>query len=244
MSDFAVASAENGLSPVEQMRDLLSTADASTFDICASLYSIILSTDTIQRSTLFEAAINLYEDIDSDESVKLQISPFSEQKKALKEQYGDIVNSFIEFFTNQKGSSDAFYNSLWDAIQNDIFFPTEASKVFAFYYIVIDRRVPYFELGQGYGMSNESYRKLRKKHASLLKKIRYILNAEVAQKTERASLLLQELGIALPGNEDGIEVINEYEQKLMVMVEVLNETKKPDLAISAMFEHIRDSLPE
>lgn len=61
MSDFAVASAENGLSPVEQMRDLLSTADASTFDICASLYRIILSTDTIQRSTLFEAAINLYE---------------------------------------------------------------------------------------------------------------------------------------------------------------------------------------
>lgn len=229
---------------VDQLSDFLSTADGSTFNVCAGLYNIILGAEEIQHATLFERAINLYEDVDSAKTNKVPVSPYDGQKKVLKEKYGDIVNSFIEFFVSQKDSTENFYANIWSSIQNDTFFPTEASKVFAFYYVVIDRRVPYFELDQGYRMSNESYRKLRKKHATLLKKVRYILNTEFEQKTEQASILLQELGIAMPSEEDNVEIVNAYEEKLMVMVEILNETKKPEVSLSTILKHMHDRLAE
>ena len=161
MSENNIVPVADELSFVNQLSAFLSTADGSTFNICAGLYNIILSAEEIQRAALFERAINLYEDIGSTETIKIPVSPYDGQKKVLKEKYGDIVNSFIEFFVSQKDSVENFYANMWKAIQNDTFFPTEASKVFAFYYVVIDSRVPYFELDQGYGMSNDAYRKLR-----------------------------------------------------------------------------------
>lgn len=244
MSENTLVPVEGGYPFVDQLTNFLASADGSTFNICAGLYDIILRADEIQRPVLFEKAINLYEDIDSTETLKVPISPYDGQKKVLKEKYGDIVNSFIEFFVSQKDSTEIFYANMWQAIQSDTFFPTDASKVFAFYYVVIDSRVPYFELDQGYGMSNESYRKLRKKHAALLKKVRYILNTEFEQKTEHASLLLQELGVAMPSEEDNVETVNEYEEKLMVMVEIINETKKPEVPLAAILKHMRDRLAE
>ena len=104
----------------------------------------------------------------------------------------------------------------------DTFFPSEASKIFAFYYIIMDSRVPYFELKQGYEMSNESYRRLRLKHATTLKRVRYILNADFNQKTERASLLLDELGAEMPREDTTVDAVLEYEKKLAILAEILN----------------------
>lgn len=244
MSENNIVPVADAISFVDQLSDFLSTANGSAFNICAGLYNIILSAEEIQHAALFERAINLYEDIDSAETIKIPVSPYDGQKKMLKEKYGDIVNSFIEFFVSQKDSIEKFYANMWKSIQNDTFFPTEASKVFAFYYVVIDSRVPYFELDQGYGMSNESYRKLRKKHATLLKKVRYILNAEFEQKTEQASILLQELGVAMPSEEDNVEIVNKYEEKLAVMVEILNKTKKPEVPLPAILKHMHEILAE
>lgn len=243
MSENTIVPVSNDVPLVDQLSSFLSTADGSIFSICAGLYNIILGADTAQRPVLFEKAINLYEDIDSDETIKAPVSPYDGQKKVLKEKYGDIVNSFIEFFISQKDSTEVFYENIWQAIQSDIFFPTEGAKVFAFYYVVIDSRVPYFELEQGYGMSNESYRKLREKHAALLKKVRYILNAEFDQKTEQASILLQELGISMPSEEDSVETVNAYEQKLMVVVEIINEMKKPEIPLATILKQMHDRLP-
>lgn len=232
------------LSADNLMYDFLSTADGSTFSICAALYDMIMDSEEEQRPQLFELAINLYEDVESDESVQVESSAYEKQKDDLKEKYGEFVNSSIEFLIAKNDPANIFYQNLWETIQNKIFFPTDAAKVFAFYYVVIDRRVPYFELGQGYLMSNEAYRKLRRKHASLLKKIRYILNAELDQKTERASFLLNELGIAIPDEEVGVEIVNEYEKFLMVMVEILNTTTRPDLPFEAIIRNMRDKLSE
>lgn len=166
------------------------------------------------------------------------------KKKILKEKYGELVNSFIEFFVAQQETSEAFYKSMWESIQSDIFFPTDASKVFAFYYVIIDRRVPYFKLEQGYRMSNETYNKLRKKYTTLLKRVRYISNAEFEQKTERASLLLNELGVTMPDVEVNLETVEEYEQKLMAMVEILNAAKRPEIPLDALIKHTLERLPD
>ena len=228
----------NGKSSLEeQMVKLLSTADGPKFSICSQLYRLILSADSIEMPSLFEKAINLYEDIDSDKTVQIDVSPYEDQKEILKNKYGDIVNSFIEFFVAQQETSKAFYENIWESIQNNVFFPTEASKVFAFYYVIIDRRVPYFELEQGYKMSNEAYKKLRKKYATTLKKVRYIYNAEFDQRTERASLLLNELGITMPNLEANYEIVEEYEQKLITMAEIISVAKLSEFSFESVIKH-------
>lgn len=199
----------------------LSKTKGSSFNICAELYELICHAERLVQPKLFEQTILMYEDVESDESIDVSISVYEAQKKTLKDQYGDIVNSFIEFFVQQRYSNDEFYKKMWETLQNDIFFPDKAAKVFAFYYVLIDRRVPYFELAQGYLMSNESFRNLRKKHSDILRKIRYILSTEMQQKTERSSLLLKEIGIDIPDSDAPLEIVNEFEKKLIIMVEIL-----------------------
>lgn len=212
---------ENYESALEAIDVFLSSADGSSFNICAQLYELICSVELSEQPKLFEQSILLYEEIESSESLDVPISEFEARKSTLKDQYGDLVNSFIDFFVQQRYSCDEFYKHMWETLQNDIFFPNKAAKVFAFYYVLIDRRVPYFELTQGYLMSNESFRALRKKHSEVLRKVRYILSTEMQQKTERCSLLLKEMGIDIPDSDAPVEVVNEYEKKLIILVETL-----------------------
>lgn len=207
----------------KQMAELLSTADAPTLSICAELYKMILAQKEEDRPKAFELAINLYDDIDSDETKEISVSPYEKQRQKLKKEYGEIVDSYIELFAKRKESADDFYKHLWDAIQNELIFPDEASKVFACYYVIIDRHVPYFNLPSGYTMTNDKYRKLWDEHGNdtAQKRIRYILNTEFAQRTQRASLLLEELGIAIPSNETSSVEKEIYEKKLIMMIEML-----------------------
>lgn len=226
---------------LKKMNAFLSSADGSTFNICAQLYEIIKYGDVKIQPRLFEQAIILYEDVESDESINVPVSPFEIQKTALKEQYGNLVNSFIAFFVQQKYSCEDFYNYMWNTLQDNVFFPDKAAKVFAFYYVLIDRRVPYFELSQGYLMTNESFKLLYRKSANELHKVRYILSTEMKQKTERASLVLKELGIDIPDSAAPVEVVTEYEKKVMIMVEVLKNRRESN---AQSFDEILSKLQE
>ena len=229
----------------QSLKDFLKTTDGSTFNICAQLYSIIKMADEIYQPILFEEAINLYEDINSSEIEPVLVSPYENQLEFLKQKFGDLVNSFIEFFVQQKDSKQVFYKKMWNTIQDEVFFPDEASKVFAFYYVLIDRRVPYYELMDGYQMSDQAYKELRYRNRELSKKIRYILSTEIQQKTERASIILNELGIGVPNSEDSFEVVEEYERKLIVIIDILNMHGKDSTSpIGALLQQLKDVLPD
>lgn len=223
-----------------RLREFLSTANGSAFNVCAQIYDIISSADSELQSKLFKEAAILYEDIESDESKDAPISPYESQEESLKEHYGQIVNSFIDFHTNQQYDTEEFYQNMWATIQNEVFFPTEAGKVFSFYYVLIDKRIPYFELQQGYQMSNSAFRELRKKHWEVLQKVRYILAVRTRQKTERASLLLNEIGIKTPESDASVEVINAYEKQLIVMVEIIQTLD----AKRSFFDHLLSKMDD
>ena len=230
----AVRTSDSFMEAMEKLRKFLTTADGSAFNLCAHIYDIIGETESNLQPILFKEAAILYENAESDESEDTPASPYELQEESLKEHYGQIVNSFIDFHTDQQYDTDKFYQNMWETIQNDVFFPNKAAKVFAFYYIMIDRRIPYFELQQGYQMTNSAFRELRKKHYEVLQKIRYISAIKIRQKTERASLILNELGIAIPQNDSPVETINAYEKQLIIMVEALQTLD----ARKSFFDHL------
>lgn len=221
-------------STVEHLREFLSTANGSSFNICAYIFNVIKDTEAQLQPKLFKEAAILYEEVDTDESENAPISPYEVQKESLKENYGNIVNSIIEFHTRQQYSTELFYQNMWLTINNSVFFPTEAGRVFAFFYTLIDKRIPYYELQEGYQMSNDAFSALRKKHWEVLQKVRYILSISLSQKTERASLLLNELGIEIPRSDAPVESINAYEKQLIILVEAI-QTLNTD---NRFFDHL------
>lgn len=223
----------------KEIKKFLCSVDASAFSICAKLYEIINESETEAQAKLFEKAATLYGEIESNESLKVSSSPYESQEKSLEKQYGALVNSFIEFYIGQYFNNDIFYSKLWETIQSDLFFPDDAAKIFAFYYILIDKRIPYFELIPGYQMSNTSYKALRQKHAEELRKIRYINSVQFDQKTEHASLILNELGISIPESDAAVEVINNYEKMLIIMAEAINTTRPRAKSLDQLIAQIR-----
>ncbi len=229
-------------SSLSKIRDFLYSADASSFSICANIYEIIINAENQARPKLFEMVATLYEDIESDETVRIAESPFESQEDALEEQYGKLVNSFIAFYISQHYNTELFYEKMWETIQSNLFFPNDAAKVFAFYYIMIDKRIPYFELIDGYQMSNEAYQSLRRKHSEELRKIRYINNIQFNQKTEHASLILNEIGIRMPESDASVELISSYEEKLIILVEALNAARATAKSLDRLFSQIKSDI--
>ena len=91
------------------------------------------------------------------------------------------------------------------------------------YYVIIDKRIPCFHLDPAslYSLSNERFQQIRNENMTSIQKIRFILKAHFSQKTERASVLLAELGINPPQDERDSDNLGLYEANLIKMVEII-----------------------
>lgn len=204
--------------------NFLQNVDGQPFDICDVLFKMISASDPTQQDELFQYICELFGTIKSNEKTPAPISEYNAQKDRLEEQYGDIVNSIIKTFGQQNSEEKVFYHSLWSIINESLLFDTDAKKIFALYFVLIDKRIPYFKIDDAllYSMSNEHFSELIQKTAREGQKIRFILKADISQKTERAAILLNEFGITIPTCDDQ-KIIEEYEKRLMQMIYILRE---------------------
>ncbi len=211
-----------------RIRSIIHAVDSDTdiFNIAHSLYSNICFFEPELQVFLFQYACeNFGADEYQENHISIPISEYIAQKERLEEQYGDIVKSLIKSFSKENGEESAFYRSLWRIIQESMIFDNEAKKVFALYYILIDKQIPYFKIDEAlfYPMSNEHFSTLMRNTTRERQRIRYILRMDVEQRTERASILLNEFGISIPADDNPMS-IRDYEKRLMQMVYLLRES--------------------
>lgn len=180
---------------------------------------------------MFQYVCEIYGTISSNEKTQIPISDYSTQKERLSEQYGDIVNSLIKAYGQQNESEQVFYKMLWSIINESMLFDNEAKKIFALYFILIDKRIPYFKIDESllYSMSNERFQELLKETARQGQRIRFILKSEFSQKSERAAVLLSEFGI-VPPSDGNQQLLEEYENHMMQMVYILREMQSEQVA--------------
>lgn len=208
----------------------LQNVDGEKFDQCDILLKMIYSVDIKQQSELFQYVCEVFGTVKSYAREPVPISEYNSQKEKLEEQYGDIVNSLIKTYGQQNSDEHIFYYTLWSLINESLIFDTEAKKVFALYFILIDKRIPYFKIDESllYSMSNDRFAELLQKTARERQKIRFILKADISQRSERAAILLNEFGIRIPDNDEQ-NAIEEYELRLMQMAYVLQEMESDKL---------------
>lgn len=219
--------------------DFLQKYDGDVFDQCDILFKMISSGDPEQQGILFQYVCEIFGTVKTYGKESVLVSEYNAQKDRLEEQYGDIVNSLIKTYCQQNDDEDIFYRTLWSLINESLIFDTEAKKIFALYFILIDKRIPYFKIDEAllYSMSNGRFSELLQKTARERQKIRFILKADFAQRSERASVLLNEFGFQLPTSDDP-NVIDEYEMRLMQMVYILQEMDSDKLV--SMLSTLRD----
>lgn len=220
--------------------DFLKNVEGQDFDICAELYKMISASDPVQQDELFQYICVTFGTIKSNEKFSVPISPFSAQKERLEEQYGDVVNSIIKTFIQQNNDEKDFYHTIWLMINESLIFDTDAKRVFAFYFTLIDKRIPYFKIDESllYSMSNERFSELQQNTARDRQKIRFIIKSAISQKTERAAILLNELGITIPTNDDP-RAIEEYEKRIMQMIYILQECNPESNRLASLIRQLQ-----
>jgi len=132
--------------------------------------------------------------------------------KQFKERLGKLVDTILEGLIKANPTETEFYERLWATITSPVF-QSEREQAFALYWVIIDKRTPYFEVGEGVSMPNEKFRTINKRLAKERARIRFTSKREFEQKTQRASVLLNQL-LAVDGDD-----------RIVLMVSLLDELK-------------------
>lgn len=170
------------------------------------------------------------------QSLKTQLVPEyinDDLKDTLKRRYGKLVNELlntcIENAYYHGDSVDEFYFRLWFSICSNGLISEIEEKAFALYYIAIDNKVPYFYLHQGLKMNDDDYAQYVEKNMISIRKIKFILSKKFSQKTEEASLLVEEL-----------ESVKTEEETVILMAAIVSSLREENKRLLKLLNQLSD----
>ena len=196
----------------EKINFLVSHARAN-LNLCEAAYQIIEKTSIEDRPTLMETFIRGFKNTRTDESIEIPEVFNEETEHAYTRRYQRIVDGHLEEFLNAGFSKEDFYAELTNYIMTDKNLLDDGARAFAIFDCCIDKRLPYacVDLTSGMRMENEEYAACIEQLVEDIDRVNYILNANLQQKTERASLLLREL-----------DSCDDFKKKTVLMATILN----------------------
>lgn len=171
---------------------LLKTAKGDWLNIAYYVYQMIRSVPGLEPE-LLRFVLEKFDEIDSNGEKQLEKVFTEKDEDDYEDTYGKIVDGILEALLKKRLDSETFYQELWKGIQETPILKTEKEKAFAFYYIWIDVKIPYFELEPGIEMDNDEYNAIQKEILQEVKRARFILHVPAKQKTERTSRLVHML---------------------------------------------------
>lgn len=193
---------------MEEILKLIKQYDGEVYNLCYKLLN-----ENEQQAEVFQYVCeNLLE---KPETPAIRIDEYfsKDEIEEYKSMYGDMVDGFIESTIKRcdYGSikPEDFYKTLWNSYSATM--PSLKELAFAFYYTVIDRKIPYIFIGKPLSMEADRYKEILKNSEDYIKKIDYIFRLSYKQKTEIASLVLQ-----------CIDDIDDYDTKVVMLARVLD----------------------
>lgn len=177
---------------------LFETSGGDLLDVAYYIYQKIVSIPG-REPELLKFVFEELEQRDLDGKSPVEGVFSKEEKDSYIDTYGKVVDGILEALLKKGVDKETFYRDLWKGIQENPILEGEKEKAFAFYFIWIDMRVPYFELEPGIEMGNDEYVDILEEISQEIKRARFILYAPVKQKTEQASRLIRMLDAL--GNE-------------------------------------------
>lgn len=163
----------------------------SLYDICADFTSMLEACGAedgplLLRDFLEGLAIS---DLAGEELTEEFLQIDSARKAELQE-FLSLESRVVSNLAQSRVSVEEFYRSLWEKLNDDTLIADRNGRTAFIFFLRIDSRIPYFELGEGCVMEDEKYKALVDKIQPAIAKGSFILSANLKYKTQRASLLM------------------------------------------------------
>lgn len=197
----------------EKIINILNTYIGEDIDLCYYVFDILKkdSNPELGLETFFESVLTKK----SDKSVPLNNNFQIEELRQWEQMYTRYINELLTTLVKkghiENWNKKMFYLSLWNVINNNLFFENQKLKSFAIFKCAQNGLIPYVQIDTPLTMENEKFIKIINSNSETIKNIRHILAFNFTQKTEMASLILKE-----------ILNIKSFEEQTVILAFVLN----------------------
>jgi hypothetical protein len=177
----------------------------SLYEICkASMECILENSETARQGFQFFLTQARMPQFGQDE-IPEELFDVAENEidRPTQKRLRDMENQVVKGLILQDVPEDEFYDELWARLNDTILISDIDQKSYFLRQMWLDQRIPYFRLGPGISMDNETYGKYVKRLETPYKKMRFALHANYSQRTQKASILMQ-IADDIPDEEERI----------------------------------------
>lgn len=214
--------------------EFLQSVTGEEINICYYVVNSIKEYSLDEQIQSMRTFCELYGTVESEKTFCVEQAISEPMYNELKAQYGQYVDNLLKTVLNKAYLSewpkDKFYASLWKSLTNGGVLETVEELAFGLYFIVIDRKIPYFRLTPGLKMDQDRYEEIINANRNIIKKMQYVLAFPFDEKTEEASVLLNEL-----------EAISEKETRIVLLSVVISHLRKERDRAFSMLKDLLDS---
>lgn len=204
---------------LEELRESIyaafSLCSQSDVNLARQMLELICEQDGDIQSRLVQYVCELWGRVQSSEEVPVPEIISHKKYEQMKYLYGDVVNAILESRIRQglqeNWDREQFYGHLWEDIRSSSQLCGIDEKSFALYYVAIDLRTPYYNVGTGLKMSNDRFKDIADEIQEEYREFIFVSALRFPQKTMCASLIL-----------NIINRLDSEEKKIVLLAKMIN----------------------
>lgn len=197
---------------MEAVDELLRNFNGDLVDLC---YKLVNEFDDYPRVFQYVCERFVAKPENGNHRIDKYFSPeeVTEYQVTIGDSIDGLINSTMRKCDYGLIKPTDFYTALWQSYCAN--FSTIKERAFAFYYTIIDKKIPYQYIGKPLSMDDERYKELIISNKENIRKLEYIANGDYKQRTERASLILSCLN-----------QIDDFESKVVILAKAIQIFEK------------------
>ena len=145
---------------LNSIKDFLSNIDGDYRDICSQYYLTFLKDEKNNEFASEKLSLLLNWDYDSTKENIQEALYTQEEYEAAINKSSLIIEKIVENMINNEVNEVEFYQAIWKAISEEVFFPLDIDRIGAIIALFFSPKIPYFKLEKGLQMEEEMFQKL------------------------------------------------------------------------------------
>lgn len=179
----------------KDIMDIIKTYAGEDIDLCFYILQVLKEKDNSAAGLM-----DFFENIGLQKSNSSFILPKvigNEELAKMDSLYSKYINMFLKTLIEkahlENWNKTKFYEYLWNSLNTDLILEDDRVRSFAMLRYAQSDLMPYIEVGKPLSMNDEEFSKILTENRSVVNKIKHIVALNYSQKTEVASLILNEV---------------------------------------------------
>lgn len=179
----------------KDIMDIIKTYAGEDIDLCFYILQVLKEKDNSAAGLM-----DFFENIGLQKSNSSFILPKvigNEELAKMDSLYSKYINMFLKTLMEkahlENWNKTKFYEYLWNSLNTDLILEDDRVRSFAMLRYAQSDLMPYIEVGKPISMDDEEFSKILRENRNVVNKIKHIVALNYSQKTEVASLILNEV---------------------------------------------------